>query len=825
MAPILFAPLIPVSTVNTKCLRFGNYSRAKSLAWRNIPSAVVGEDAKSLQAYYGKPDYVQSVSTFVAPSDEMDKRIEELVAEIKAIFNSMEDGEISPSPYDTAWVARISAIDGSAKPQFPQMVDWILHNQLPDGSWGENRRFLACDRLLNTLSCIATLAFWGVGNNQVNRGIEFLKGNTEGMIKEALGHHRSKGFEIVFPALLNQAKLLGLDLPYEVPIIKQINEKRDSELKKVSFEELHSHPSTMLQCLEGIQEVVDWKNILKLQSQDGSFSSSPASTACVFMQTGDNKCLRFLTSLVAKFGDHVPSIYPVDIAERLRAVDSVESLGLERHFQTEIKQAMDYVFHYWSERGIGLGRESLVPDIDITATAFRLLRTFGYTVSSDALQNIKSEAEELSKRSGDENCAGIIAILSLYRCSQLNFPGENVMREIGAFAEDYLARSLESKNFCQAKAVKENLRQEIEYALSARWNRNMPRLMARNHIVAFNPDDLWLGKTLYRLPKASNDKYLELAKLDFNSIQAKLRSEIQHIKRWYKECKFPQLHFTRHREVAVYWTSSVVMFEQQYTDCRLDFTKAGILGVITDDLYDTYATLQQLKLFNEAFERWDPLQIDQLPEDMKIVFMGFYNTLTDISERAREVQGRDVLPYLRQQWLNLLFSFTKEREWMERSYPPLLDEYWENAKVSIAMESTILTPIFSTGDILPDHILGKLDFLNLVSETGRLMNDFRTFQRERDRGELASFVQCYMNEHPGCTEEEALNYMEEVNEEALTQLNYHFLMRADIPKRYRTLLFNTARIMQIIYRKEDGFLNAAEDLEDSIKKSLYEPVL
>ncbi|GLJ58869.1 hypothetical protein SUGI_1481120 [Cryptomeria japonica] len=68
-----------------------------------------------------------------------------------------------------------------------------------------------------------------------------------------------------------------------------------------------------------------------------------------------------------------------------------------------------------------------------------------------------------------------------------------------------------------------------------------------------------------------------------------------------------------------------------------------------------------------------------------------------------------------------------------------------------------------------------------------------------------------------------MTILEGMNEEALTKLNYHFLMRGDIPKRYRTLLFNTARVMKVIYKIEDGFLNAAEDLEDSIKKSLYEP--
>eukprot|EP01018_Ginkgo_biloba_P006798 Gb_22516 [translate_table: standard] len=35
-----------------------------------------------------------------------------------------------------AGLARILSIDGSGAPQFPQMLQWILNNQLPDGSWG-----------------------------------------------------------------------------------------------------------------------------------------------------------------------------------------------------------------------------------------------------------------------------------------------------------------------------------------------------------------------------------------------------------------------------------------------------------------------------------------------------------------------------------------------------------------------------------------------------------------------------------------------------------------------------------------------------------------
>ncbi|GLJ58867.1 hypothetical protein SUGI_1481100 [Cryptomeria japonica] len=110
------------------------------------------------------------------------------------------------------------------------MVDWILQNQLLDGSWGDKSRSLSCDRLLNTLACVVNLTIRSIGNDQVNRGLYFLRTNTEGMIREALGHHQSKGFEMVFPALLSEAKLLGLELPYELSIIKHIIGKRDSEI-------------------------------------------------------------------------------------------------------------------------------------------------------------------------------------------------------------------------------------------------------------------------------------------------------------------------------------------------------------------------------------------------------------------------------------------------------------------------------------------------------------------------------------------------------------------------------------------------------------------
>ncbi|XP_074592455.1 (E)-gamma-bisabolene synthase-like [Curcuma longa] len=75
--------------------------------------------------------------TLPAKDEEKNERWETLVKEIKEIFRSMNDGETNASAYDTAWVARIPSAEDPSRPHFPQTVDWILKNQLEDGSWGE----------------------------------------------------------------------------------------------------------------------------------------------------------------------------------------------------------------------------------------------------------------------------------------------------------------------------------------------------------------------------------------------------------------------------------------------------------------------------------------------------------------------------------------------------------------------------------------------------------------------------------------------------------------------------------------------------------------
>lgn len=102
----------------------------------------------------------------VSISTEIIKRIQS----IKSMLDSMEDGEISISAYDTAWVALVEDVNGSGNPQFPSSLQWIANNQLPDGSWGDADIFTAHDRILNTLACVIALKTWNIHPDKCEKG-------------------------------------------------------------------------------------------------------------------------------------------------------------------------------------------------------------------------------------------------------------------------------------------------------------------------------------------------------------------------------------------------------------------------------------------------------------------------------------------------------------------------------------------------------------------------------------------------------------------------------------------------------------------------------
>lgn len=79
---------------------------------------------------------------------------------------------ISPSAYDTAWLAMIPDPHQPLQPMFKSCLDWVLYNQKEEGFWGE------CDAhgmptiecLPATLACIVTLKKWNIATGCIDKG-------------------------------------------------------------------------------------------------------------------------------------------------------------------------------------------------------------------------------------------------------------------------------------------------------------------------------------------------------------------------------------------------------------------------------------------------------------------------------------------------------------------------------------------------------------------------------------------------------------------------------------------------------------------------------
>ncbi|KAG0490906.1 hypothetical protein HPP92_007769 [Vanilla planifolia] len=501
--------------------------------------------------------------------------IRRMIEEVKEMFLSMGDGEITSSAYDTAWVAMVPDLTGGCGPRFPSCLQWIVDNQHGDGSWGYGGLFSAHDRIINTLACVVALRSWSASPEQCEKGILFLKENMRRLAEED-EELMPIGFEVALPSLLDIAERLGLDLPYDYPDLEDIYAKREIKLKEIPRDVMHHVPTTLLHSLEGMPDV-EWDKLLRHQNLDGSLLFSPSSTAYALMQTGNQNCLLYLHKVVDKFRGGVPNVYPVDFFEHLWAVDKLQRLGISRYFEPEIKQCMEYVFKYWTEYGICWARNSLVQDIDDTAMGFRLLRLHGYSVSPDVFRNFEREGEFFGFV-GQLNQA-VTGMYNLNRASRLVFPGEEILQRAKDFSCRFLREKQASNQLLDKWVIAKDISGEIAYALEFPFYASLPRIETRLYIEQYGgADDVWIGKTLYRMPYVNNQVYLDLAKADFNQCQAVHQLEWLGMQRWYKESGLQVHKVTLKTALRAYFLAAAVIFEPDRSAERLGWAKSALLA-------------------------------------------------------------------------------------------------------------------------------------------------------------------------------------------------------------------------------------------------------
>ncbi|XP_076914313.1 (-)-beta-pinene synthase, chloroplastic-like [Bidens hawaiensis] len=488
----------------------------------------------------------------------------------------------------------------------------------------------------------------------------------------------------------------------------------------------------------------------------------------------------------------------------LNLVDDLQRLGISYHFENEISNVLKNIYHNYFETS----EKWTKMDLNTKALGFRILRQHGYHIPQEIFEDIKDDAGNFKGHLQTY----IIGMLNLYEASYLSIEDENILDDARDFTTKYLKECLENNISDQ------HLSTLISHALDIPLQWMVPRVESRWFIEA------------YEKRTAMNPTLLELAKLDFNILQAIHLEDLKDTSRWWKKTRWDSnLTFLRDRLVENFlWTIGTNSLPQ-FSPLRRILAQVFALITSFDDVYDVYGTLEELEQFTEAISRWDISSIDELPEYMKICFIGFYNSINEITYYTLTDIGFFNLPYLKKGWEGLCKAYLKEAQWYYSGYKPTFEEYLENAIMSISLPLMLTHISFLTSVTSTDEIMNSVErtenVIRYSSIILRLADDLATYTNEMSRGDTPKSVQCYMLE-TGATEDEArmyvktfiLNTWKKLNKERSAVMSSQFL------KEITECGTNLGRMAQFMYHEGDGHGHDNDVTKSHVLSLLVNPI-
>jgi halimadienyl-diphosphate synthase len=298
-----------------------------------------------------------------------------------------ETGEgraINPSPYDTAWLARLAELD---EPLGHEAITWLRENQLPDGSWGTQSLLYHHERLVCTLAAIVVLARRRDAHDQaqIRRGQLAVETAAQKLASDHAGE--TVGFEMIVPSLLDEARELGLVRNNLSRHLKHLVRYRDTKLAA-----LCGHKITRNVTLAFSAEMVGASGIHlldlgNLREANGSVGCSPAATSFFarYVQPGDTAALAYLKEY-AESGA-VPYVVPIDVFEHAWPLWNVALAGLFDNRSIDLCQRhLDFLQSAWTPgKGIASVACLAFTDGDATSVTYDVLKRFGRSVDIEGL--------------------------------------------------------------------------------------------------------------------------------------------------------------------------------------------------------------------------------------------------------------------------------------------------------------------------------------------------------------------------------------------------------------------------------------------------------
>ncbi|KAL6201059.1 hypothetical protein ACLB2K_024774 [Fragaria x ananassa] len=295
--------------------------------------------------------------------------------------------------------------------------------------------------------------------------------------------------------------------------------------------------------------------------------------------------------------------------------------------------------------------------------------------------------------------------------------------------------------------------------------------------------------------------------------------------RWWKDLGLAkELKLARDQPLKWYILSMACLTDPKLSEERVELTKLISFVCLIDDIFDVYGTLDELILFTESVNRWEITAIDHLPDNMKICFRALYDITNEISCKVYLKHGWNPLQSLKISWASLCNAFLVEAKWFASGQLPKSEEYLKNGIVSSGVNVGLVHLFF----LLGQNITRKsVELLNetpaIISSSAailRLWNDLGSAKDENKDGNDGSYVRCYLEEHEGCSIEEAREKTINMISDEWKKLNRELLSPNPFPATFTSASLNLARMIPLMYIYDGN--QSLPSLKEYMKLMLYE---
>ncbi|KAI6510862.1 hypothetical protein MCOR13_000785 [Pyricularia oryzae] len=327
----------------------------------------------------------------------------------------LDAGSITPSVYDTAWLALVKKQNAKGEQQwlFSECFQYILETQLADGGWQSCSQV---DGILNTAASLLALRrhaseplqIAGMQAEDVHARVERATVALQVLLSawevaQTVEENTHVGYDLIVPTLLRLLNDEGI--AFEFQGRAALTEMHKAKTSAFNPENLYGKTeTTAIHYLEAFLGQIDYSKVAH-HKVHGAFMDSPSSTAAYLIglpdAAWDDEAEGYLVNVLTRAGGKsVPSAYPSINFEALwvlsaltQAEFSAEQLGSSA---TDVAQVLGRAFEAGSDAvGFGTPRLALIEKT-------RMLIKHGPPVPS-----IMLEAEETAKLLISVNKLGI----------------------------------------------------------------------------------------------------------------------------------------------------------------------------------------------------------------------------------------------------------------------------------------------------------------------------------------------------------------------------------------------------------------------------------